>query len=410
MKKLPLIELIALFVFLAALACAQSQTLSSPDAERRVQVDEATSSEMVVQKAPLQYPDAARKAGTQGKVVLRIVTSFSGDVKEVTVVSGDPALAQAAVDAVKQRKYKPYLVEGSPAEMETQVTFNFQIKAPTPPAAPPLGTFRDDAYSNDYFGVYYPLSRDWVRETDLMRKKLASEGNTQGSYLLLAEVHIPQNTDPLRADSSFIVFAVNRPATQDCRQYLELAANKVQSQKEGKQQGGISKFNAAGHDFYRADFEYSQGVDHRAFLCTATKEYMLQWNIIGLSKQAIEAAISTLDSMTPEPPPAPASTPATDSNPRRVRLNQGVTQGSRVKFVQPLYPAEARKAHVQGTVRMSAVINTTGDIANLEVVDGPIELVVSAVNAVRKWKYRPYRVDGAPVEVQTEITVNYSLQ
>lgn len=241
MKKLPLIELIVLFALSAAWACAQSQSSSpvSPPAAapRRVQVDEDTASALIVQKAPIRYPDAARKAGVQGKVVVRVVTSYSGDMKEVTVVSGDPALAHAAADAVKQWKYKPYLVEGSPAEMETQVSINFQIQAPTSPAAPPLGTFRENAYSNDYFSVHYPLSRDWVRETDLMRKKLASEGNTQGTYLLLAAVHIPQDTDPLRADSSFTVFAVNRSGAQDCRRYLELAASNMQSQKVRKTEG-----------------------------------------------------------------------------------------------------------------------------------------------------------------------------
>jgi protein TonB len=60
-------------------------------------------------------------------------------------------------------------------------------------------------------------------------------------------------------------------------------------------------------------------------------------------------------------------------------------------------------------VRLRAVINKTGDVVDLEVMSGPIELVVSAVNAVRKWKYRPYLLMGEPVAVQTEIVVNYAL-
>ena len=58
---------------------------------------------------------------------------------------------------------------------------------------------------------------------------------------------------------------------------------------------------------------------------------------------------------------------------------------------------------------MSAVINKNGDVVDLEALDGPIELVVSAVNAVRQWKYRPYLLNGEPVEVMTQITVNYTL-
>jgi TonB family protein len=81
-----------------------------------------------------------------------------------------------------------------------------------------------------------------------------------------------------------------------------------------------------------------------------------------------------------------------------------------IKKVQPIYPQEARYAHIQGTVRLMAVINKTGDVVDLEAIDGPIELVVSAVNAVRKWKYRPYLMNGAPVDVYTEVVVNYILQ
>lgn len=139
-NKSGLVKLIAIFVLSTAWALAQSQpaspnAASAEPAPRRVQVDADTASTMIVQRAPLAYPEAAFKAGIHGKVVLKVVTSYSGDVKEVTVVSGDPALAQAAVDAVKQRKYKPYLADGLPAEMETQVSFDFQIKAP--PQQPP---------------------------------------------------------------------------------------------------------------------------------------------------------------------------------------------------------------------------------------------------------------------------------
>jgi protein TonB len=58
---------------------------------------------------------------------------------------------------------------------------------------------------------------------------------------------------------------------------------------------------------------------------------------------------------------------------------------------------------------MNAVISKTGDVVDLEVIDGPIELAVSAVNAVRRWKYRPYTLTYEPVAVLTQIQVNYAL-
>ena len=103
------------------------------------------------------------------------------------------------------------------------------------------------------------------------------------------------------------------------------------------------------------------------------------------------------------------STPATQNSPQVVRVAQGVTQGLILKKVPPVYPQQARYARIQGSVVMSAIISKRGDVVDLEVLDGPIELAVSAVNAVRQWKYRPYVLNGEPVEVRTQITVNYTL-
>ena len=85
-------------------------------------------------------------------------------------------------------------------------------------------------------------------------------------------------------------------------------------------------------------------------------------------------------------------------------------QGRVIKKVQPVYPESARYAHIEGTVLMSAVISKEGNIVDVEVLDGPIELAVSAVNALRQWKYRPYEQGGQPVEVRTEVEINYALR
>lgn len=419
MDKCALVKWVTLFVLPIACAFAQSP-LSSPNspspgsAPRRVRVDADIASALVVQKTPITYPVAARNAGIQGSVVLKVVTTYSGDVEEVTVVSGDPALAQAAAETVRKWKYKPYLLEGSPAEMETRVSLDFHLKARTQPLDVPLGLFRDNAYTNDYFAIYYPLSRDWVVDTHVMRSKLAAEGNAQGTYVLLAAVHIPQDTSPLKADSSFTVLALGgtgTPGPDDCRHDLESVASDLRSRKEGQQKGDVAQFSVSGFDFYRGDFELRHGVDHRTVLCTAVKGFLVQWNIGGWSKQAIETAVSTLNSITamPPKPPQPQATTESPKVGAQVKVNQGVSAGLLIKKAPPVYPMEARNAHIQGTVRLSAVINKNGDIADLEILDGPIELVVSAVNAVRKWKYRPYLLMGNPVAVQTEITVNYVL-
>ena len=96
--------------------------------------------------------------------------------------------------------------------------------------------------------------------------------------------------------------------------------------------------------------------------------------------------------------------------PQRVRISQGVTKGLLVHRVEPTYPPLARSARVQGDVVLSAVIDTNGQITNLQLVSGHPMLVPSAISAVKEWRYKPYLLNGQPVEVETTITVIFSLQ
>jgi periplasmic protein TonB len=77
--------------------------------------------------------------------------------------------------------------------------------------------------------------------------------------------------------------------------------------------------------------------------------------------------------------------------------------------VQPIYPPLARRAHVQGAVELRAIIGKTGTIENLVVVSGHPMLATAATEAVRQWRYRPYLLNNEPIEVETEITVNFVL-
>jgi len=95
--------------------------------------------------------------------------------------------------------------------------------------------------------------------------------------------------------------------------------------------------------------------------------------------------------------------------PTRVRISQGVTKGLLVHRVEPAYPTLAKQARVQGEVILSAVISVNGEIENLQLVSGHPMLVPSAIAAVKQWRYKPYLLNGQPVEVETTITVIFSL-
>ena len=84
-------------------------------------------------------------------------------------------------------------------------------------------------------------------------------------------------------------------------------------------------------------------------------------------------------------------------------------EGNLIYRVQPAYPPLARSARIQGTVQLRAIISRTGTIENLQVMSGHPMLVGAAIDAVRQWRYRPYLLNGEPVEVETQVTVNFSL-
>lgn len=116
-----------------------------------------------------------------------------------------------------------------------------------------------------------------------------------------------------------------------------------------------------------------------------------------------EANTSALNSLVASPTATPRPTLAT------LKISQGVSQGLLIKRVDPKYPPSALAMHVQGAVLLNATISREGLISNLTVVKGDKVLAYAATEAVRQWRYKPYYLNGTPVEIETQITVNFRL-
>jgi protein TonB len=95
--------------------------------------------------------------------------------------------------------------------------------------------------------------------------------------------------------------------------------------------------------------------------------------------------------------------------PQKVRVSSGVAQGNLIHNVKPPYPPLARQARIQGTVVLQAVIGKDGTIQNLRIVSGHPMLAQAALDAVKQWRYKPYYLNGEPVDVDTTINVNFTL-
>jgi TonB family protein len=241
-----------LLASLLLLATLTSVAESQVHPQGHVRVADTIMAAQVITKDPPVYPPLAHQARIQGTVVLKVVISKTGDVVNVQLVSGHPMLAPSAIEAVKQWKYKPFLVNGEPFEVETNVSVNFTL------ADKPV-----EGVVGDMPGAFPPSGR-----------------------------------------------------------------------------GGLA--------------------------------------------------------------PGPAV-------PGRVRVSQGVSQGLVLTKVPPQYPKEARDQHIQGVVLLQVIIDKEGNVANIQLISGHPLLAPPAIDAVKQWKYKPYLLNETPVEVETQVQVNFTL-
>ncbi len=112
---------------------------------------------------------------------------------------------------------------------------------------------------------------------------------------------------------------------------------------------------------------------------------------------------------TAAPPPPPPKVEAKPPTPQRIRVGGNVQAANLIRKVTPQYPPLAKQARVQGTVKFQAIIGKDGTIQNLTLLNGHPLLVPAATEAVKQWLYRPTLLNGEPVEVVTQIDVNFTL-
>jgi TonB family protein len=113
----------------------------------------------------------------------------------------------------------------------------------------------------------------------------------------------------------------------------------------------------------------------------------------------------------PDEAAKPDQTPQTEQTPKPAseRLSSSFAEGLKIKDVTPIYPGVARQQRLQGDVLLQALIDTKGNIVKIKVVQGDPILVAAAVDAVKKWKYRPYIFKGEPVTVETTIRIQFRM-
>jgi periplasmic protein TonB len=130
--------------------------------------------------------------------------------------------------------------------------------------------------------------------------------------------------------------------------------------------------------------------------------------VSSVSAVSTDALVRILGPVPVAAPPPPPSVKKSVQTPR-VRIGGIVQSAKLIRQPKPVYPELAKRARIQGVVRLHALISRDGTIEGLKVVSGHPLLVPSALEAVKQWVYQPTLLDGEPVEVETDIDVNFTL-
>jgi TonB family protein len=144
---------------------------------------------------------------------------------------------------------------------------------------------------------------------------------------------------------------------------------------------------------------YSRNFFAVVLLCAAS--------ILTALAQNQQTPSTTGETSTDKKPAAGEATPT--PAPKKIRVSSGVADGLLKKKVAPGYPWKARVKGIQGDVVLDIVIATDGRITKMAVVSGDPLLTTAAVNAVKKWVYTPYMLDGKPVEVETAVKISFRM-
>jgi TonB family protein len=311
----------------------------------------------------------------------------------------------------------------------------------SPPDAPRFdkGTIANGEYRNDCLGFSIAIPDGW--EVDSYSGGAGADGNAvhisdRGLGLLLMRQH---KEHPF--GSRIVITAIDASGSPMTAKDVAANSTRVQISDDPRNRQLVRDAFAvdyAGKTFFRSDYKQtlSNGDTlYMAFVLTKFRGHFIGETLMTGSPEELDRSADSLqrisfqdDQSNPrcvmgkENSPTLggiiggviSSTPvfpqSGSGRPLRVRVSQGISQGLLVRKVDPQYPEAARRDRIQGIVLLQAIIDTNGDVKNLTLVSGDPALVPAAINAAKQWKYKPYRLNGQPTEVETRITVSFQLQ
>jgi TonB family protein len=163
-------------------------------------------------------------------------------------------------------------------------------------------------------------------------------------------------------------------------------------------------------DSLRVSYDFGSQLIARNKIGTfQQRSVVVDQTILQNSISEVSAHLDSLQSMVPNQGDFVPSADLEEVKSDGVMVASGVIAGLKISGVNPHYPETSRMNHVSGSVILSARIGSDGHIHSLRVISTPAaDLAIASLAAVRQWTYKPYLLNGEPVDVNTQITVNFA--
>ncbi len=295
-----------------------------------------------------------RGVQTTGNVIIELTLDAKGEVADARVLSGPDELRKAALESVLGWHYSPDMGAGA----RVRVSMQFNAAPPVPARQPTKGNAPASGIDKGF-----PIE-------DILFEGLTPELERQITQ------HLPVHRgDMYTLDSSRRI----NSAIRDVDEHLVMGLTRGPS-----------------------------GVTLRFSFAQALVRGGVPGGVVGGVSGGVVGGVPGNELRVEMPPPPPPPAPLADGT-QRVRVGANVQQSNLVRRVIPAYPPLAKQARISGVVRFNAIIGTDGSVRDLQLISGHPLLVQAANSAVAQWLYKPTLLNGAPVEVITQIDVNFTL-
>jgi TonB family protein len=340
---------------------AQPQVVDGPG----VTVDLGGST--VLHRTGVAYPEAALKAHIQGVVTVEATLDSSGNVVDARVLSGPQELRRAALQSILQWHFS---MDTSTLTRRVNVNFTTPPPVEKPVVAP--GTTAVGVVGGVPGGV---------------------PGGTPGGVLggiisstpTMTRTPIPPPSLAGKTLGSYIIGGLSDQAKNDLLARLPIKQGQVLS-------------DGSFDDIAKAVHEYDEHLTvGRVFGRGANNNDV---NIMIVAPGAERSAASSI-SMASVPPPT--------GDTKRITIGGNVQQAKLIRQPRPEYPPLAKQARISGVVQLQVVIATDGTVKDIAVISGHPLLIPPSIEAVKQWQYQQTLLNGQPVEVQTQVDVNFTL-